>query len=136
MLRGSLPPGKTRLVYVTAASTGAGNTTLTLRPDAGKCWKLLMAYAYQASGGNRAAQWTFVDPVTSGNLGMSIAALPSSTAMPVGAQTTTPANTFTLPQPVWLYRSRYMAWVWTAAGGAENGYMYALVEEYEGVLVV
>lgn len=129
-------PGKTREIYVTAASTGAGNTAIALRPAAGTCWKLLAAWAYQASGGNRAAQWTWVDPDYSGGIGLSIAALPTATVMPVGSQVTTPSGVLLLPQPIWLYRSRYLNWLWTATGAGENGYVYAMVEQYEGVLVV
>lgn len=135
MSRGDLL-GATRLIYATTVSVGAGNTQVALRPDVGKCWKLKYAWAYQASGGNRAAQWTWVDPDYSGNLGLSIAALPAATAMPLGSQTTTPAGVLILPQEIWVYRSRYPVWLWTASGAAENGYAYALVEEFQGVLVV
>lgn len=126
--------GKTRIIYVNEVSVGAGNVTCSLAPDSGKCWKVLAAWGYQTSGGNRAAQWFFHDPENDRGLANSVAALATTTTLVAGSIAA--GGSVWLPQPVWLYESRYLSFVFTATGAAENGYALAIVEEFEGVVVV
>jgi hypothetical protein len=121
---------KTRLIRVTGSSAGAGNTTITLRPDEGKLWVVRFALGWQASGGNRVANWWLTDPDTSNSLVPDIT-LVTSTVLHVGASAG--GNTPALLAPIVLTRTRYLGFLWVATGAAEAGVVTAIVEEYTGV---
>jgi hypothetical protein len=128
--------GQVRVKTLTAVSGGAGNTTIPVRPDTGKIWKILLLWAYQASGGNRAAGWYWTDPETSGGtpIGATIAALSSSIPLMFpGMVAVGAAGGDIVPiEAPWATNNSYPTFLWTATAGAENGYVKALVIEYAG----
>lgn len=123
-----------RVKTLTAASAGAANTQVHLRPDSGKIWKVLHCWGYQASGGARAAAWYWTDPETAGGttIGATIAALASSIPLmfPGMAAVGGVGGDILPTEPFWVTNNSYATFVWTASGAGENGYVKALILEY------
>lgn len=121
--------GHPRVVYVTGASAGAGATTVSLRPDAGKIWKILLCNGYHGAGGNRDSAWFGTDPENPGGVQLSpTVSLATAARFVLGSVA---ANTVPLVfEAWWATNYHYFSFLWTAVGAGENGYVVAEVLEY------
>ncbi len=123
---------KTSYKVLTVASTGAGATSVNLRPAVGQAWKILYAEGFQDDGAVN-HEWQFTDPVTAAG---TLAARTAAAAYERLNIVTTPATGTYQPltEPIWVTRERYLTYTFTASAGGKNGYIRALVEEYDGVV--
>ena len=121
--------GHPRHVSVTTASAGAATTSVNLRPDSGKIWKILSAVGFQASGGARNGGWYVTDPENPGGVNHSgTVALNSAQRLVLGA-----VAAATVPfsfESWWATQDHYFTFLWSASGAGENGYVFAEVLEY------
>lgn len=129
-----ISPGKVRVISATTTSTGAGGTTVNLRPDDGKQWEILYAIAYHADAAGVVCDWVFSDPDSGGAVGLAGGGITINPAVihPIGA-ITSGGNTQLLG-PLKATRGRFPSFVFVASAINKIGYVRALVIEYAGTL--
>jgi hypothetical protein len=128
-------PDKGRFLYkgFTAVSAGAASTSVVCRPAEGQVWWAYLLQAYHTAGGNRLANWGWVDELVSGiTFSPDIAALAPSAIVPFGAYNSGVASYATLP--IRITYTSYPVFIWVATGAAENGFIRALVSERMGIV--
>lgn len=123
--------GMPRVKGLTAASVGAGNTTINLRPDSGKIWFVLGAWAYHAAGGARNSAWYYTDPESPAGVAITpTISLAASTPLAFGALAASADSL--MMGGFWCTNEAYATFLWTASGAAEDGYVRAIVLEFSG----
>lgn len=125
--------GITRRVTATGASSGAGATTISLRPDKGCVWELLMIYGYQDDGAV-SQSWLWADPEGGSSNLLSITGA-ANVHWHLGTEDDTATSTQLLRGPVHATYDRYPRFQFTASGAGKNGTIVALVREYKGIAV-
>jgi hypothetical protein len=128
-----IDPGMPRVLSLTTTSTGAGSTSVPLRPDDGKQWVILFAVGYHADAAAVICDWVYQDPDT-GIVGLAGAGININPAVlqPIGAITA--GGPTQLLSTVKATRGRYPAFVFVASAINKIGYVRALVLEYKGLL--
>lgn len=125
--------GKSLIKVATTASAGAGNTVVTLRPPQGVVWICHGITMWIGAGPRAAAHyWTDIDSPAGVSPVPDVAALAALTAWAWGAPGT--GSLSYTKFPIKITYLAYPTFLWTALGGAENGYMRALVQEYAGLV--
>jgi hypothetical protein len=129
-----IDPGMPRVLSLTTTSTGAGSTTVPLRPDDGKQWVILFAVGYHADAAGVVCDWVYQDPDSGGAVGLAGSGLILNPAVlqPIGAITA--GGPTQLLSTVKATRGRYPTFVFVASAINKVGYVRALVWEYKGLL--
>ena len=123
--------GITRGIFTTTASTGAESVQITLRPSAtGYLWRLIWAYGYHISGGNRDICWRWTDPDQAvSDMGHRMT-LGDRVGLHFGQVNT---NYAFRRDEIWISRNRYPTFLLVATGAGDDAYVQALIEEWKGV---
>ncbi len=124
--------GYVRHLAVTTASAGAGATTVALRPDGGKQWRILYAVGYHNDAAPpRNCVWHCVDPSGGDSLspdvslnGLGVLALGGIAS---GGQSLAVA-------PFKATDTHYYHFIFDASAAAQSGYIRAVVEEFSGLV--
>lgn len=125
--------GITRRVTATGASSGAGATTISLRPDKGCVWELLMCYGYQDDGAV-SQSWLFADP-EGGSTNLLTITGAANVHWHLGTEDDIATSPMLVRGPIYTTYDRYVRFQFTASAGAKNGTIVALVREYKGIAV-
>lgn len=129
-----ISPGKVRVLSLSTTSTGAGGTTVSVRPDDGKQYEILYAIGYHADAAGVVCDWVFSDPDSGGAVGLAGGGITINPSVihPIGAITS--GGDTQLLGPVKATRGRYPSFVFVASAINKVGYVRALVIEYSGTL--
>jgi len=126
--------GKPRVIATTFTSTGAGASSVDLRPADGKQWEILYAVGYHADAAAVICDWVFSDPDSGGAQGLSGAGISIAPAViqPLGGVTS--GGLSNCLGPIKATRGRFPSFVFVASAISKIGYVRALVLEYQGTL--
>ena len=126
--------GKPRVIAATFTSTGAGASSVDLRPADGKQWEILYAVGYHADAAAVVCDWVFQDPESGGAQGLSGSGISINPAViqPLGGVTS--GGLSNCLGPIKATRGRYPSFVFVASAISKIGYVRALVLEYQGTL--
>ncbi|GAJ01614.1 unnamed protein product, partial [marine sediment metagenome] len=121
-----------RIIVATTASAGAGATTVALRPNGGKQWRILYAVGYHNDvAPPRNCVWHCIDPAGGDSLAPDV----SLNGLEVLALGGVAANGQSLAvAPFKATLDHYYHFIFDASAGAQSGYIRAVVEEFSGLV--
>ena len=126
--------GKPRVLALSFTATGAGASSVDLRPGDGKQWEILYAVGFHGDAAAVTCDWVFADPDSGGAQGLSGAGISLNplTMQPLGGVVAGGATQCL--SPIKATRGRYPSFVFVASAIGKIGYIRALVLEYQGTL--
>lgn len=120
--------GRLVVVKYDVAATGVENLHGYLKPTNGKVWKVMYAYGFHISGGNRTVTWYAADGTNTMEM-YSNSAVGDSAKIHAGLVTTTQWYDI---KDMLLTITRYLDFVVAATGAGDHLYLRAIVMEYAG----
>lgn len=123
--------GVTRVINLTSTSTGAGNTYVDVRPDAGKVWEIGMLSAMQDDG-PVLQMWTITDIDTTNQIVQSITGA-ANTYWYLGTTDDTMDAVQKAVAPLVVTYDRYLRFGFTASAAGKNATVRGWVKEFRGL---
>ncbi len=128
----SLPNARIELIIKTAASSGAANTDVAFRPEAGEIWEVLMIFGYNDDG-TPWHYWLWTDiTVTLSEITRKQASA-SYDYLYLGNNNNNPAGVPFMAGPLTVTYKSFPTYRWVATQAAKNGTVKALVRRYFGM---
>lgn len=128
--------GRIKGKAITTASTGAGATSVNLRPsEQGTIWRVIWCTGQQDDGAV-AQQWYWTDPENAAGISLCAITGAANTPWPFLALDDVPGTSLptNFDGGLFVTYDRYLSFVFTASAGSKNGLIKALVEEQMGQL--